>query len=261
MGVFMWHKEIPETYRDNITQGDLLRLLLTLPDECIDAVVTDPPYSSGGMFRGDRTNASTRDKYQNSETVKIYPEFTGDTRDQRSYHYWLALWLAECWRVAKPGAPIIVFTDWRQLPTTTDAIQAGGWVWRGIAAWDKTEAVRPQLGRFRAQCEFIVWGSKGEWWTNGREDVPAYPGVMRQVVRSAEKQHVTAKPVEVMRWLLSVCPPGGVVLDPCAGSGTTGRAALEAGMHFVGFELCPEYEAIGQAVMAVRQMGFLSMMG
>jgi len=71
----MWHPDVPELYRDKIVRGDLLRLLLALPDESVDAVVTDPPYSSGGMFRGDRTNANTRSKYQNTETMKQYPEF------------------------------------------------------------------------------------------------------------------------------------------------------------------------------------------
>jgi len=59
---------IPEAYQDRIVHGDLMRLLLTLPDDSVDAVVTDPPYSSGGMFRGDRTNQSGREKYQTFDT-------------------------------------------------------------------------------------------------------------------------------------------------------------------------------------------------
>lgn len=247
---FAWAPGIPEGWRDTVVRGDLLRLLLVLPDECVDAVVVDPPYSSGGMFRGDRACSSVREKYQSSETRVHYPEFMGDTRDQRGYHYWMSLWLAECWRVAKSSAPVLVFSDWRQLPVVSDALQAGGWVWRGIVVWDKTEAVRPQMGRFRQQAEFILWGSKGAWRRNAGEPVP---GVMRQVVKPCEKAHITAKPLEVMRWLLRVCPAGGVVLDPCAGSGTTGRAALEVGMHFVGFELSPDYsETAAQAVSIVQ---------
>ena len=53
------------------------------------------------------------------------PDFTGDDRDQRAYGYWCALWLAECLRVTKPGGACLMFTDWRQLPATRDAIQAG----------------------------------------------------------------------------------------------------------------------------------------
>ena len=57
--------------------------------------------------------------------------------------------------------------------------------------------------------------------------------------------HPTVKAVALMRWLVRlVTPPGGLVLDPFAGSGTTGMAALEEGFRFVGCELSPEYAAI-----------------
>ena len=231
-------------WRNRIVRGDLLRLLLALPDACYDAVVTDPPYSSGGAFRADRAGPSTSSKYQNTETERRYAEFAGDTRDQRGWSYWLALWLAECWRVTRECGVVMLFSDWRQLPEASDALQAAGWVWRGIAVWDKTEAARPQRGRFRNQCEYILWGSKGPWWDN--EGAPL-PGVLRYAVRAQEKEHMTAKPLPVMRWLLSACPAGGVVLDPCAGSGTTGKAAQERGMGWTGFEIVPEIAQIGAA--------------
>jgi site-specific DNA-methyltransferase (adenine-specific) len=54
--------------------------------------------------------------------------------------------------------------------------------------------------------------------------------------------HPTQKPVKLMRWLVRlVTPPGGVVLDPFLGSGSTGVAALDEGFKFIGFELDPEY--------------------
>ncbi|MDP2794373.1 MAG: hypothetical protein Q8O25_09895 [Sulfurisoma sp.] len=56
---------------------------------------------------------------------------------------------------------MIVFSDWRQIPVTTDAMQAAGVTWRGIAVWDKTGGARPYKGGFRSQAEYIVWGSKG----------------------------------------------------------------------------------------------------
>lgn len=230
-------------FLNNVTRGDALRLLAELPDACVDAVITDPPYSSGGQFRGDRAGYSTSDKYQSNDTVRTYGEFAGDTRDQRGYAYWCALWMSEAWRVAKPGAPILVFTDWRQLPTTTDAMQAGGWVWRGIVPWDKTEAARPQRGRFRAQCEYVVWGSKGQLWSDGRDDRPCLPGFIRKPVNSNEKEHIAGKPLAVMRALMEIAPPGGVVLDAFAGSGTTLKAAAEAGLQYIGFELDPAWAA------------------
>lgn len=63
--------------------------------------------------------------------------------------------------------------------------------------------------------------------------------------------HPTVKPIEVMRWLVRmVTPPGGVVLDPFAGSGTTGIAAALEGFRFIGIESEPEYVAIARARLA-----------
>ena len=64
----------------------------------------------------------------------------------------------------------------------------------------------------------------------------------------ARNFHPTVKPIELMRYLVRlVTPPGGLVLDPFAGSGTTGIAALREGMRFVGVDLEPEYARIAIA--------------
>lgn len=63
--------------------------------------------------------------------------------------------------------------------------------------------------------------------------------------------HPTVKPTELMRYLCRlVTPPGGVVLDPFLGSGSTGKAALLEGFCFIGCELSPEYMAIAEARIA-----------
>lgn len=214
--------------------GEALALLHELDSESVDAVVTDPPYSSGGQFRGDRAGQSTNAKYVQTGTIAERPDFSGDNRDQRGYAYWCALWMSEALRVTRPGGSLLVFTDWRQLPTTTDAVQAGGWVWRGIIAWDKTEVVRPRSG-FASQCEYVVWATAGPM----REDYAVYlPGVLRTPSpRGAARIHITEKPIELMRRLAEIAPRGGVILDPFAGSGSTLRGAKDTGRRAIGFEL------------------------
>lgn len=67
--------------------------------------------------------------------------------------------------------------------------------------------------------------------------------------------HPTVKPVDLMRWLVRlVTPPGGLVLDPFLGSGSTGMAALDEGMRFVGFDLDPEYVALARQRIAHRHI-------
>ena len=63
--------------------------------------------------------------------------------------------------------------------------------------------------------------------------------------------HPTVKPVELMGWLTRLtCPPKGVVLDPFAGSGSTGVAALREGRRFVGVERDAGYARIARARLA-----------
>ncbi len=214
--------------------GDCLEVLPHLSP--VDAVITDPPYSSGGQFRGDRMGRTTA-KYQSTEHRGIYCDFSGDNRDQRGFGYWSALWNGACRQATRPGGVAVVFSDWRQLPTTTDAIQAGGWIWRGLIVWDKTEAARPQKGRYRNQAEYAVWGSNGPMPEGG----PCAPGVFRHSVFGGEKHHVTGKPVALMRDLLQLVPRGGAVLDPFMGSGTTGVACARNGRSFTGIEIEPRY--------------------
>ena len=67
----------------------------------------------------------------------------------------------------------------------------------------------------------------------------------------ARNFHPTVKPLALMRWLVRLlCPPGGLVLDPTAGSGTTGAAAVLEGRRFVGIELEPAYMEIAAARIA-----------
>lgn len=65
--------------------------------------------------------------------------------------------------------------------------------------------------------------------------------------RGGENTHPTVKPTDLMRYLCRlVTPPGGVVLDPFMGSGSTGKAAVGEGFRFVGCEMSPEYMAIAK---------------
>jgi site-specific DNA-methyltransferase (adenine-specific) len=66
-----------------------------------------------------------------------------------------------------------------------------------------------------------------------------------KVVRNS---HPTVKPLSLMRWLVRLtCPPGGLVLDPFAGSGSTGAAAVLEDRQFVGIEREPEYMRVARA--------------
>ncbi|MBU6533208.1 DNA-methyltransferase [Streptomyces mayonensis] len=224
-------------------RGDALTSLAGIPDNSVDAVITDPPYNSGGRTSGERTGRSARAKYTSADADHDLANFPGENRDQRSYGFWLTLLLTESYRATVESGTALVFTDWRQLPTTTDALQAAGWTWRGIASWHKPVS-RPQKGRLKQSCEYIVWGTKGP--VDASRNPVYLPGLYTASQPRKGRVHITQKPVEVMRELVKICPPGGTVLDPFAGSGTTGVAALIEGRQFIGVELSGHYADIAE---------------
>jgi hypothetical protein len=66
--------------------------------------------------------------------------------------------------------------------------------------------------------------------------------------RDADNNHPTVKPTALMRYLCRlVTPPGGIVLDPFMGSGSTGKAAMLEGFQFIGIEREEEYIKIAKA--------------
>ena len=228
--------------------GDCLPFLLELESGSIDAVITDPPYSSGGAFRSDRTN-STASKYLGSHGVKTQgqtlPEVLGDSRDTLGWAFWATLWATACHHALKESGVFMLFSDWRQLPNATNVIQAAGFVWRGIAVWDKGGSSRPMSGRFSHQAEYIVWGTKGAiGWDYEKE---SHRGVFTSnTVPAGDREHQTEKPLDVMSWLLGITEVGDTVLDPFMGSGTTGIACMRLGRKFVGCELSPEYFPVAE---------------
>lgn len=236
-----------------IYHGDCREILPQLEPHIFDIVLTDPPYSSGGMTRSDR-NMPTNAKYVLTGTLLDRPDFSGDNRDQRSFLLWCDLWMRDCLRVIKRTGTMACFIDWRQLPTLTDAVQVSGWVYRGITVWDKTEAARPQKGWFRAQAEFLVLASAGPLEID--RDGISSPGVFRYGVKSADKEHITGKPEALLRDILRTSPKFKFALDPFCGSGTTLRAAKDLGIRAVGIEIEESYCEIAARKMAQSVFDF-----
>lgn len=231
--------------RATLYRGDALAVLRELPDASVDALITDPPYSSGGMVRGDRIQ-DVHTKYVNTDSSsnERLAAFSGDTRDSFGYWFWASVWLGECQRVLKPGAIAALFTDWRQLAATIGGVQSGGYVFRGVVPWHKPNG-RPVQGRWGNTCEYVVWG------TNGPRDLDilgpkAFPGFFQATAPTSDREHITQKPLSVMRDLVKIVPEGGTVLDLFMGAGTTGVAAINERRRFIGSEMVAEHAATAE---------------
>lgn len=107
---------------------------------------------------------------------------------------------------------------------------------------------RPRANAPWGSTEFFVVGSNGPT----RTDHVAYlPAVIAGHTPHDERIHLTQKPVDVLRELVQLAPPGGVVCDPFTGSGSTAIAARRTGRQFVGCEL--DHDIHARAVLRARQ--------
>lgn len=205
--------------------------LAGIPADSVDVVLTDPPYCSGGVSEAQRKSAKGMGVETVSETHKDW--FRADNMGTAGIVWLMRTLAVELFRVLKPTGHFFTFTDWRMVSNLVPALESVGFSHRNIIVWDKGH---PGMGfGFRPQHEFILqFGAPAMAYNTYN-----VTNVLKsRRVPPARKLHPTEKPVDLLAELLrKTCPPGGVVLDPFMGSGSTGVAALELGFRFIGIDV------------------------
>ena len=208
--------------RFQLTRGDAVSWLRTLPDESIDLVVTDPPYESlekhravGTTTRLKHSKASSNDWFEIFPNARFGELFTEVHRVlKRNTHFYLYC-DPETMFVAKPLAEAAGFKFWKQI------------------IWDK---VAIGMGyHYRARYECILFFENGKRKLNnlGTADIITHPRI--------RGGYPAEKPPQVTTVLLEQSTqPGELVIDPFMGSGSSGVAAVGLGRHFLGNDLCAE---------------------
>ena len=122
--------------------------------------------------------------------------------------------------------------------------------------WDKSGAGDGLGWRYRRNYEFVMVahrrGGKLAW----NPTAGAVANIAR-VTPPRERSHPNQKPIKLVRWFIeNHTEPGDLVIDPFAGSGTTGVAAVQAGREFLGFELDPAWAEVANVrIAAARPLG------
>ena len=219
-----------------VVNADVMDFLECLPDNSVPLWLTDPPYCSGGATTASR-KAAVGSKYG----LEIGMSFEGDHRDQRTFGQWTDGWMRAALRKSRPDAGLLfVFSDWRQLPAVSDAIQRSGWTWRGVLTWDKRGQGRGLLWGFRVTAEYIVWASRGN-----PTDLENWPGGKQSVIRQGgvrDRIHMTEKPTAILTEIIGQVPDGrGPVVDPFVGSGATMAAAASLDRPSLGCDINPAF--------------------
>lgn len=210
--------------------GDCLDVMRGMEDASADAIVTDPPYCSGGFSESQRRQANGQGL--RFETIRDAGWFTGDNMGTAGLAFLLRALAFEAARVVKPTGSMLVFCDWRMLATLQPVIESAGVRFQNLVVWDKGNA---GLGTgFRAQHELVMHFTFG---SPAFHDQSSGNVITTKRMPAAEREHQTQKPVDLMRRLVRVvAPEGGVVLDPFCGSGSTGVACVLERRGFIGVD-------------------------
>lgn len=223
-------------------QGDCLEKIKEIPDNSVSMVLADPPYSSGGLFIGDRQK-NTKSKYTDLgfNGCSKLPDFTGDNMDQLSFIAFMREILFSVKSKVKTGGIVGFFCDWRQIAASVVSLQMAGYLYKGIVVWNKGNS-RNTPSRFRNDCEFFVWGTNGMRPVVYEKNMKAFPGCYNiPPVSSKHRHHQTEKSVELLEKLIAIVPEGETVLDMFMGSGSTGLACVNTNRSFIGIELDETY--------------------
>lgn len=225
-----------------IIHGDCLDEMQKMGADQFDAVVTDPPYSSGG-----RQQAASRNVIEKNKNEERGDEwFLGDNMGMDTYIRWMRQIGREALRVTCFGGHAYVFTDWRQYTNLVTSWESVGWTLRNVIVWDKNSPVA--MGSF--------WRNNHEWicvFAKGAPNALAHRKTYN-VWRGRKEfggEHPTEKPLALMEYIVGSLPRvKNAILDPFAGSGTTLQAAKIHGYRAVGIERADSYVKLCKAKCA-----------
>jgi len=234
-------------------QGDSLELLKNIPDNSVDMVFADPPYFlSSGSFT-----------CQNGKMVSVKKgdwDLTNGTKKNFEFH---DNWIKECRRVLKSNGTIWISGTYHSIYQCGFALEKNHFHFLNDIAWFKPNAA-PNLSCrfFTASHETLLWARKekkgkhifnyslmkdGDW----EGDFIKKPKTQMRSVwaigtpKPIEKKfgkHPTQKPFDLLRRVvLASTKKGDVVLDPFAGSSTTGLASYLYGRKFIGIDMEKHY--------------------
>lgn len=240
--------------KNKVILGDTFKVLKKIEDECVDMVFIDPPYF-----------LQLPQKTLRRWTVKTIVEGVDDEWDKFSsfaeYDQFITNLLTEIKRIMKPNATIWVIATYHSIFRIGKIMQdLGYWILNDVI-WVKTNPMPNWLGvRFTNATETLIWAVKDKnvkKYTFNKEYaktfgvgkigtnvwfIPICSGAERLKDQNHKKLHSTQKPIELLkRVILTSTKEGNLILDPVAGTGTTGYVAAMLKREFVMIEINPKY--------------------
>ena len=199
-------------------EKDCMEVFPTIPTASVDLVVTDPPYILSAGSSGHQAG-------------KI-----GTWADMMNAAFWYSSWYSQVFRILKPTGSFLTFCNWRSLSVVQKALHDAGMGMASLLVWNKKQPGPGGNNGLRPYYELVALSSKENFKIRNRSTGDIWERQWQS--HQGETEHPAEKPVDFVARIIQVCElsEGAVVLDPFMGSGTTGVAAMECGVDFIGIE-------------------------
>jgi site-specific DNA-methyltransferase (adenine-specific) len=239
-------KEVPLNY---IHQGDCLQYMKTLPDECVDLVVTDPPFNIGKKYESYKDNLKFEE-----------------------YLHWCYKWIDECIRILKPHGSLYLF-NYPENNAYLKIYLDKKMRFRRWLTWHYHTNTGHSKKNFTRTQHSILFYTKNDDYVFNKEDVAQpyknptdkriqkliaqgkngtgpYDVFIFNIVKNVSKEkteHIAQLPVGLVEiFVKASSKQGQLVFDPFMGSGTIAVAAKKNGRNYLGCEISEKYWSIIQ---------------
>ena len=197
-----------------------MEVMKTIPDKSIDLILTDPPYGMNYQSAW-RTATPQFKKIENDNNIDWFPDF-----------------IKECYRVLKDDRHIYIFCNDYYISEFRKLVEDAGFKPKRTLVWVKNNHTSGDLlGDYANKTEFVTYAQKGRRLLNGGRDTNVL-----NFSRVSKLEHPTQKPVDINEFLIKKSTnENETILDPFAGSGTTGVACKKLNRNYILIEKEPEY--------------------
>jgi len=208
---------------NEVTCGDCIDVMRTMPWASVDFILTDPPYLVNYRDRSGR-------------------RVTNDDNDA-----WLKPAFRQMYRVLRPDSLCVSFYGWNVVDTFMAAWREAGFEIVGHIVFRKQYASKTRFLSYRHESAYLLAKGRPALPENPVSDVLDFP-------YSGNRLHPTQKPVQPLKTLIGTfTKPGEVVLDAFCGSGSTLVAAQELGRRFIGIELDEQHHRTARSRLGQRE--------
>lgn len=235
-----------ESSQAQLYHGDTFKILPKIEPECIDMIFADPPYflSDGGIScSGGRQVSVDKGNWDKALSVK-------------EKHSFNRKWIRLCKKLLKPNGTIWISGTYHNIYSVGMALEEEGFRILNNITWQKTNPPPNLACRcFTHSTETVLWACKDDKKTrhyynyelmkeinNNRQMKDVWTGSLTKPSEKKHGKHPTQKPEYLLeRIILASTREQALVLDPFAGSSTTGVVANKLHRQFIGIELEEEF--------------------